>query len=95
MAERRALTSREQTQLELDKAKEQASYMLVQHLEKAAGCIQDCKYSLTIKFDIERSADLSAVKATATYSRRHKDEVREFVTGNEQKELPFEDEGED
>ena len=45
--------------------------------------------------DIERSADLSAVKATATYSKRHKDEVREFVTGNEQRPLPFEDEGED
>ena len=92
MAERRALTKGQQLQLELDKAKEQASYMLVQHLERAAACIQDCKYSITIKFDIERSADPSALKATATYSRRHKDEVKEFVTGNEQQQLPFEDE---
>lgn len=92
MAERFALTKRGQIQLELIKAKEQAAYMLTEHLENAAGCIQDCKYSLTIKFDIERSADLSAVKATATYSKRHRDEVREFVSGNQQQPLPFEDE---
>ncbi len=92
MAERRALTKGEQTQLELDKAIEQATYMLEEHLANAAECIQDCKYSLTIKFDIERSADLSAVKTTATYSKRHKDEVKEFVSGNQQPPLPFEDE---
>lgn len=92
MAERRALTKSKQTELELDKATEQAAYLLDEHLAKAAECIQDCKYSLTIKFDIERSADLSAVKATATYSKRHKDEVKELVSGNQQPPLPFEDE---
>jgi len=92
MAERRALTSREKIELELEKAKEQAVYMLEEHLQSASSCIQDSRYSLTIKFDIERSAELSAVKATATYSKRHKDEVKELVGGNQQPTLPFEGE---